>query len=75
MFQRSTFTLFVARDEKSSERVVASQPALQLTDKCFCSFSRRVLISTVKSRFNERPPTVHFDSLTRDFTLNRDFLM
>ena len=30
---------------------------------------------TVKSRFNEWPPSAHFDSLNRDFTLNRDFLM
>ena len=42
MFQCSTFTLFVGRDEKSSERVVARQASLQLTDKCFCSFPRGV---------------------------------
>ena len=28
----------------------------------------------VKSRFNEWPPSPHFDSINRDFTLNRDFL-
>ena len=43
MFQRSTFALFVARDKKSSGRVVERQPALQLRDKCFCSFPRRVI--------------------------------
>ena len=31
--------------------------------------------STVKSRFNECPPSAHFDSLNRDIMLNRDFLM
>ena len=30
---------------------------------------------TVKSRFNEWPPSAHFDSLNRDFKPNRDFLM
>ena len=30
---------------------------------------------TVKSRFNEWPPPEHFDSLNRDLTLNRGFLM
>ena len=30
---------------------------------------------TVKSRFNEWPPSAPFHSLNRDFTLNRDFLM
>ena len=29
--------------------------------------------STVKSRFNDWPQSEHFDSLNRDFTLNRDF--
>ena len=31
--------------------------------------------NTVKSRFNEWPNSAHFDSLNRDFTLNRNFLM
>ena len=31
--------------------------------------------TTVKSRFNEWPPSAHFYFLNRDFTLNRDFLM
>ena len=44
MFQCSTFTLFVARAKKSIERVDARQPVLQLRDKCFCSFPRRVLM-------------------------------
>ena len=30
--------------------------------------------STVKSRFNEWPPSAPFHSLNRDFTLNRDSL-
>ena len=30
---------------------------------------------TVKSRFNEWPPSAYFDSLNRDFMLNWDFLM
>ena len=32
-------------------------------------------VITVKSRFNEWPPSAPFHSLNRDFTLNRDFLM
>ena len=31
--------------------------------------------STVKSQFNEWPPSAHFDNLNLDFTLNLDFLM
>ena len=31
--------------------------------------------NTVKSRFNEWPPSAHLDSLNRDFVLKRDFLM
>ena len=31
--------------------------------------------STVQSRFNEWPTSAHFDSLIRDFGLNRDFFM
>ena len=30
-------------------------------------------MNTVKSRFNEWPPSAQFHSLNRDFTLNRDF--
>ena len=35
---------------------------------CLCPY-------TVKSRFNEWSPSAHFDSLNRDFSLKRDFLM
>ena len=37
-------------------------------------FVKSWLYCTVKSRFNEWPPSAPFCSLNRDFTLNRDFL-
>ena len=39
------------------------------------SLNGPAVIHTVKSRFIEWPPLAHFDSLNRDFTLNRDFIM
>ena len=48
---------------------------------CTCNFTRYVtnyfglwVIITVKSRFNEWPPSAPFDSLNRDFNLNLDSL-
>ena len=40
-----------------------------------CYISLELLCSTVKSRFNEWPPSAPFHYLNRDFTLNRDFWM
>ena len=42
-------------------------PMISPTGPCFVGY-------TVKSRFNEWPPSAHFDSLNRDLMHNRGFL-
>ena len=58
-------------------QVECVQRGVERSEHCLACIRRDILAAhcTVKSQFYELPRSAHFDSLNRDFMLNRDFLM